>query len=151
MVKIVRISDEIHEKLKVHANADRRTINSEAEIIMEMYFSDAEGGLTSEQVARSRVVDALAVKEHIVNEGKELGILTDTPLADDVINKLPTPKKIETAVPRDKEILKEINTLQAAINGADPMNQDPDYWDSIHEKEKRVQELWGEWHTETGQ
>lgn len=74
-MKVIRISDELHDKLKTHAEADRRTINSEAEIIFTLYFDDAEGGLTSEQVASNRRADSIMVKEHIVKEGIELGIL----------------------------------------------------------------------------
>jgi hypothetical protein len=102
-MKIVRISDELHTKLKEHANIDRRTINGEAEIILQLYFADAEGGLTSEQTMEKRLKEALEVKEHIVNEGKELGILpknTPSPINTDVSDllKSPTFEESKTAV-----------------------------------------------------
>jgi hypothetical protein len=61
------------------------------------------------------------------------------------------PKKISVNAPRDKEILAEINALEADINNADTFNQDPDYWDKINEKKAYVAELWAEWHEVTGQ
>lgn len=58
----------------------------------------------------------------------------------------PALKAIRTA----QQITAEINQLQAEINAADPMNQDPDYWEVINDKKTKVQDLWAEWHTIQG-
>ena len=108
-MKIIRISDTLHTKLKEHADIDRRTINGEAEIILELYFSDAEGGLSSEQVAKDRMREAQEVREFIVNEGKELGILPET---------TPLPKKIESPKPAGNNVVNPEIFQKSSFTGA---------------------------------
>ena len=159
MVKIVRVSDEIHERLKVHADADRRTINGEAEIILEMYFGEAEGGLTSEQVTKNRMAEALEVKEHIVNEGRQLGILPNqlelVPLSDldppakNLAEQSFASQKIEnTQTPQTpRELYDLAKRMTEELEEELKYNQDPE---SRSRQEKvgkaQIQLVWDEYH-----
>lgn len=45
-----------------------------------------------------------------------------------------------------KHVLEDINALQAEVDKADPLNQDPDYWDEINNLKAEIQSLWTEYH-----
>lgn len=73
---LIRINDySLYTQLREHAKIDKRSAAAELEIILQLYFSDAEGGLTYNEVADKRKKENVMVRDHIVKEGQDLGIL----------------------------------------------------------------------------
>jgi len=131
MSQQVKISDELHARLKGAADSNYRSIGGEIEWMMDFI-----GGING---ARDNDPRMWAPGKQQSDAKKVLS------------EQLPLPIKIEApTLPRDKQILQEITAIQEIINAADPVNQDPDYWDVIEEHKKKVQELWSEWHEATG-
>ena len=54
---------------------------------------------------------------------------------------------IEYKIPREKEILNEINKIEDDIKLNQGVNQDPDWWTAANARKKA---LWDEWHAITG-
>ena len=121
-MKQIKIADDLYDRIKTEADGNFRSIGGQIE------FMEANQ------------------RHHFVSTS-DLLAADETPLLSTEPEPTPT---LTYTLPRDKQILQEITALQEIINSADPVNQDPDYWDVIEEHKKKVQELWSEWHEATG-
>lgn len=122
--KMLRIADDTYDLLVKVAKEQGRSIANMADYAIQDW-------ITSGRIDEDRR-EQHVVKEIITKEGEDLELI---PLAQ---------------LPRDREIVREINELQKKLDDKDEMNQDPDYWERMRAIEKNIQDLWAEWHEVTG-
>jgi hypothetical protein len=110
-MKILRINDELHAKIKDLAERDRRTINAMSEILLETGLG-AEGILwrkapTPENTETLHPADAFVEKQ--IDEYREKKIAEAAPRVDDLFS---PPELVPTIVGLDKGISPRSNGLE---------------------------------------
>lgn len=73
-MKYIRVEDDTYKRLQEHAQADRRSAQQELDLILVMYFAEADGKPLQETLDQ-RIEEMKKVRQHIVDEGKRLGKL----------------------------------------------------------------------------
>ena len=126
MVKMLRVDDDVHEIITKLAKADDRGVTA----FVNRTFREMDNGVSE-------------VDEVISDSQLELEGGLENPSSSQ-------PEQTSSKLPRDKELIKQINEISDIIEQADETNQDPDYWAYMNELREEVKGLWKEWHDVTG-
>lgn len=138
----IKVSEELHKRLKGAADAHYRSIGGEIEFMMD--FIGGRNG-AREDVAGYGV---WIPDNHPANkQPKESKLALEGVLENPSSSQ---PEQTSSKLPRDKELIKQINEISDIIEQADETNQDPDYWAYMNELREEVKGLWKEWHDVTG-
>ena len=142
MSKQIKISDEVYLRLKGYADAAYRPLGMQIEYLLDQF----EG---------IKIVTPRTLGEHIKEDYQTdmptvntVDVFSSEPKVD--TTKVQAPTRAQAPTSPEKVILAKINRLQDEIDGANQMNQDPDYWDVINAKREEIKSLWQEWRELTG-
>lgn len=122
---MIRLPEDAYKALKEQAKRNYRTIGGQIEYLL--YLADKQD--EEDYIRKAQNPPAPLDLELYEKEQGESW--------EQTLEKLP-----RTAA----QVLKELNLLQKEVDQADPVNQDPDYWETINEKKIKIQSLWDEWH-----
>lgn len=142
-MKVIRISDVIHEHLKQEAKREGRTL----QWVVEERLAQPKSSMNTINMRGNDSVVWETGTPPVVSEGKGSTELT-IPVT------LPNKSKMSVFPRTPQQVAKEAyalkNQLEAERKG-NAENQDPDYWDDFNERYKQIDELWKEYHQLRGE